>query len=166
MRGLRPLALALAFATAALPLAASAEKALAPKDRQAALLKFQQDLASVLALRTEAQPLLGAALLARPLARPPETLTYHTLLERAARGDGAGPSVTWAQLADCDGKAGSCPNADAMASLKQQVPGNAAVWMLALQPRMPTLGPTSPRLRRQKPTTTTSAAACRRWPAR
>ena len=86
----------------------------------------------MLALRTEAQPLLGAALLARPLARPPETLTYHTLLERAARGDGAGPSVTWAQLADCDGKAGTCPNADAMASLKQQVPDNAAVWMLAL----------------------------------
>jgi hypothetical protein len=132
MRGLRPLALALAFAAAALPLAASAAKAPAPKDRQAALLKFQQDLASVLALRTEAQPLLGAALLARPLTRPPETLTYHALLERAARGDGAGPSVTWAQLADCDGKAGTCPNADAMASLKQQVPDNAAVWMLAL----------------------------------
>lgn len=102
------------------------------KDQTRALLQFQKDLASVLALRTEAEPLLGAALLARPLANPPEVLTYHSLLERAARNSDAGPQVAWARLADCDAKAGTCPNTEALGVLEKQAPDNAAVWLLKL----------------------------------
>lgn len=104
----------------------------AKPDRTHALLQFQKDLASVLALRTEADPLLGAALLARPLPDPPEVLTYHALLERASRNADAGPAVTWARLADCNAKGGECPNADALVALQKQVPDNAAVWLLKL----------------------------------
>ncbi|UPG85583.1 hypothetical protein L2Y94_20175 [Luteibacter aegosomatis] len=104
----------------------------AKKDRTQSLLQFQKDLASVLALRTEADPLLGAALLARPLPDPPEVLTYHALLERASRNADAGPAVTWARLADCNAKGGDCPNADALATLQKQAPDNAAVWLLKL----------------------------------
>jgi hypothetical protein len=103
-----------------------------PKDQTRALLQFQKDLASVLALRTEAEPLLGAALLARPLANPPEVLSYHALLERASRNADAGPQVAWARLADCDAKAGNCPDTDALAQLEKQAPDNAAVWLLKL----------------------------------
>ncbi|HEY4294816.1 hypothetical protein [Luteibacter sp.] len=102
------------------------------KDQTRALLQFQKDLASVLALRTEAEPLLGATLLARPLANPPDVLTYHSLLERASRNADAGPQVAWARLADCDTKGGACPNADALAQLEKQAPDNAAVWLLKL----------------------------------
>jgi hypothetical protein len=102
------------------------------KDQTKALLQFQKDLASVLALRTEAEPLLGAALLARPLANPPEVLSYHSLLERASRNVDAGPQVTWARLADCDAKGGTCPNTEALAQLEKQAPDNAAVWLLKL----------------------------------
>lgn len=130
MRGLRPLALALALVVAGTSAAAPAKAP--PRDRQKALLQFQQDLASVLALQTGAQPLLGAALLARPLTKPPAVLAYGTLLERASRADDAGAPVTWAQLADCDAKAGSCPNAEALAKLQTQAPDNAAVWMMKL----------------------------------
>ncbi|QWT19742.1 hypothetical protein KPL74_18570 [Bacillus sp. NP157] len=104
----------------------------AQKDQTQALLQFQKDLASVLALRTETEPLLGAALLARPLPKPPEVLSYHTLLERASRNADAGPRVTWVSLADCDAKADACPNAEAVKQLQQQAPDNAAVWMLKL----------------------------------
>jgi hypothetical protein len=102
------------------------------KDQTKALLQFQKDLASVLALRTEAEPLLGAALLARPLSNLPEVLTYHSLLERASRDASAGPQVAWARLADCDAKGGTCPNADALGQLEKQAPDNAAVWLLKL----------------------------------
>lgn len=111
---------------------APAKGAAAQKDQTKALLQFQKDLASVLALRTEADPLLGAALLARPLVNPPDVLTYHALLERAARNDDAGPQVAWARLADCDSKADACPNLDALATLQTQAPDNAAVWLLKL----------------------------------
>ena len=104
----------------------------AQKDQTRALLQFQKDLASVLALRTEPEPLLGAALLARPLVNPPEVLTYHALLERASRNEDAGPQVAWARLADCDTKADACPNAEALATLQKQAPDNAAVWLLKL----------------------------------
>jgi hypothetical protein len=130
MRGLRPLALALALVVAGTSVAAPAKAP--PRDRQKALLQFQQDLASVLALSTNAQPLLGAALLARPLARPPAVLGYGTLLERASRAEDAGPAITWAQLADCDTKADACPNGGALAKLQTQAPDNAAVWLMAL----------------------------------
>jgi hypothetical protein len=144
MRGRRVLTLALAGllslpALAATPWAGAPQASNGPargpvvqKDQTKALLQFQQDLASVLALRTEAEPLLGAALLARPLANPPDVLSYHALLERASRNADAGPAVTWASLADCDAKAGNCPNADALAALQKQAPDNAAVWLLKL----------------------------------
>lgn len=141
MRARRILALAAAallstptFAAAPWPGAPKAAGAAqqASKDRNQALLQFQKDLASVLALRTDAEPLLGAALLARPLADAPEVLSYHALLERASRNADAGPRVTWAQLADCNDKGGDCPNKDAVATLQKQAPDNAAVWLLKL----------------------------------
>jgi hypothetical protein len=139
MRGLRyvTLALALTAALASTPsLAAKAPPgkpdAATTKDRNQALLQFQRDLASVLALRSDAEPLLGAALLARPLTGLPEVLTYHSLLERAARNADAGPEVAWAQLVDCDSKADACPNPQAVAKLEKQAGDNAAVWLLKL----------------------------------
>jgi hypothetical protein len=143
MRGCRVVTLALASLLSLPALAANTwpgAPAAAPtkadqkaqKDQTKALLQFQKDLASVLALRTEAEPLLGAALLARPLENPPEVLSYHALLERASRNADAGPRVTWVRLADCDAKAGSCPNAEAVTQLQQQAPDNAAVWLLKL----------------------------------
>jgi hypothetical protein len=112
--------------------AAPAAPAANAKSHRAALEQFQRDLVSVLALRVEARPLLGAALLARPLHDMPDMLGYHELLRRAAAAPDAGAAVAWAQLADCDAKAQTCPNADAVARLEQLAPDNAAVWLLAL----------------------------------
>lgn len=97
-----------------------------------ALLAFQRDLVSVLALRAEAQPLLAAALLARPLAEQPAPLSFHELIERAAAAPDTGPAVTWARLADCGQAPGQCPNPDAGKALVQEAPDNAAVWLLKL----------------------------------
>ncbi|MBB3226430.1 hypothetical protein FHW69_001020 [Luteibacter sp. Sphag1AF] len=137
MRGWRVATLALMAALslpvfAATPKAAPATSKAPAKDQTKALLQFQRDLASVIALRTDAEPLLAAALLARPLTGTPEVLSYHALLERASRNEDAGPAVTWAQLADCSNKSGDCPNTDALAKLEQQAPDNAAVWLLKL----------------------------------
>lgn len=97
-----------------------------------ALMQYQKDLVSVLALRSDAPHLLGAALLARPLPDQPQGLSYHDLIARAAKAPHAVPGVTWARLADCDAQANACPNADAFAQLQKQAAGNAAVWMLAM----------------------------------
>jgi hypothetical protein len=104
----------------------------ADKARDKALLAFQRDLVSVLAPRADAQPLLAAALLARPLLNPPEALSFHTLIGRAAKAADAGPAVTWVRLADCHAAAGNCPNPAALDRLQQQAPENAAVWLLKL----------------------------------
>ncbi|MEO8747822.1 MAG: hypothetical protein ABI379_09255 [Rhodanobacter sp.] len=97
-----------------------------------ALLGFQRDLVSVLALRADPQPLLAAALLARPLPAQPKALGFHALIERAAAAHGAGPAITWVRLADCDPAPEKCPNPDARDALLQQASGNAAVWLLKL----------------------------------
>jgi len=100
--------------------------------RDKAQLAYQRDLVSVLAPRVDAQPLLAAALLARPLLNPPESLSFHTLIARAAAAADAGPAVTWARLADCSPAPGNCPSPAAVAHLQQQAPDNAAVWLLKL----------------------------------
>jgi hypothetical protein len=100
--------------------------------RGQALQSFQHDLVSVLALRATAQPLLGAALLARPLPRQPKTNSFHALITRAAEASDAGPAVQWVRLTDCDAKADACPNAAALRKLVAQAPDNAAVWLLKL----------------------------------
>lgn len=143
MRGWRYLALALAGALTITP--AFAAKSPSKADAKAktetrksadartdALLAFQRDLVSVLAPRADAMPLLGAALLARPLPDPPKYSDFHALIERAARADDATPAVTWLRLSDCDAKADACPNPDALAKLVEQAPDNAAVWLLKL----------------------------------
>jgi hypothetical protein len=112
--------------------AAASTPSPADQARMMALMQYQKDLVSVLALRGDAEHLLGAALLARPLPDQPQGLGYHDLITRAAKAPHAGPGVTWAQLADCDAQANACPNVDAFAELQKQVPGNAAVWMLAM----------------------------------
>jgi len=139
MRGWHCLALAGALSLLAAPVAAAAKPAAADAApaagdtaRGQALQGFQHDLVSVLALRATAQPLLGAALLARPLPEQPKTNSFHALISRAAAAPDAGPAVQWARLADCDAKAGACPNASALRKLVEQAPDNAAVWLLKL----------------------------------
>jgi hypothetical protein len=136
MAGLRQLALVLACAlgACAVPGTVLAKKAKAdpPQQRTAALLAFQRDLVSVLAPRADAMPLLGAALLARPLPGQPKGNDFHSLIERAVAAPDHGPAQRWAQLADCDAKADACPNAQALAALLEQAPDNAAAWLLKL----------------------------------
>ncbi|HEX7813646.1 hypothetical protein [Dyella sp.] len=137
MRGLRYLALALACALMTTPALAAkgpdkkADKKAATAHAQA-MIAFQRDLVSVVAPRADAAPLLGAALLARPLPNQPKYNDFHTLIDRAAAADPANAAVSWVRLSDCDAKADTCPNADAVAKLRDQAPDNAAVWMLQL----------------------------------
>src|SRR5690242_13420185 len=137
MPGLRQLAVALvcALGVFAMPSSAGAKKAAKPSAQQArtkALIAFQRDLVSVLAPRADALPLLGAALLARPLPRQPKGNDFHGLIDRATAAPGHGPAQRWVQLADCDAQAGACPNPDALAALVTDAPENAAVWLLKL----------------------------------
>ena len=140
MRGMRHLALASALALLVTPVAAhkttSSKKHAHPsptaKTMDEAQLSFQRDLVSVLAPRADAMPLLGAALLARPLFNQPPSNSFHSLVGRAAEADGADAAVTWIQLADCDAKANACPNPLALERLQTQAPDNAAVWLLKL----------------------------------
>ena len=136
MPGLRQLALALACTVgagvAASPALAKKPQPSAQEARSKALVAFQRDLVSVLAPRADASPLLGAALLARPLPDQPKWNDFHSLIERAAAAPGHGPAERWVQLADCDAKADACPNAAALAALVEQAPDNAAVWLLKL----------------------------------
>ena len=135
MRGWHCLALAGALSLLTAAAAAAAQQA-APAPaagdsaREQALQAFQHDLVSVLALRATAEPLLGAALLARPLPRQPKTNSFHALINRAAAAGDTGPAVQWVRLADCDAKADACPNASALRKLVEQAPDNAAVWLL------------------------------------
>lgn len=112
------------------PARTSSGKAAQARDK--AQLAFQRDLVSVLAPRADAMPLLGAALLARPLFNQPPSNSFHALIERAAEADGSGPAVNWVRLADCDAKAAACPNAAALEALVKQAPDNAAVWLVKL----------------------------------
>ena len=136
MPGQRQLALALicALGVCAAPPSAWAKKAepSAQQARTEALVGFQRDLVSVLAPRADALPLLGAALLARPLPGQPKWNDFHSLIERAAAAPDHGPAQRWIQLADCDAKANACPNAQALAALLEEAPDNAAVWLLKL----------------------------------
>jgi hypothetical protein len=140
MRGWRrPLALSLAC-TLAIPALASAQQAhpatpIAKKPavaRAQALASFQSDLVNVLSPSGDAERLLAAALLARPLPNQSKVNSFPALVERAAHADDAGPAQNWARLVDCDPKNSSCPNADALAQLTQQAPDNAAVWLFKL----------------------------------
>ncbi|MEO6798867.1 MAG: hypothetical protein ABI178_02870 [Rhodanobacter sp.] len=124
-----------AATTRAAPVIASAVKtkpSSAVEARDKAQLAFQRDLVSVLAPRADAMPLLGAALLARPLFNQPPSNSFHTLIERATQAAGSGPAVNWVRLADCDAKAAACPNPAALAALLEQAPDNAAVWLVKL----------------------------------
>lgn len=100
--------------------------------RAQALTAFQRDLVSVLALRATAQPLLGAALLARTLTGQPATTRFHTLIGRAVAAEDSGPAEQWTRLADCDAKALDCPNPAALRKLAETDGDNAAVWLLKL----------------------------------
>lgn len=140
MHGLRYLALTCALSLLVTP--AFADKADTSKSppkpnkaataRDKAQLAFQRDLVSVLAPRADALPLLGAALLARPLFNQPPSNSFHALIGRAAQAEGADAAVSWARLADCDAKADACPNTAALDQLLIQAPDNAAVWLLKL----------------------------------
>jgi len=140
MLGRRLLVFSLLLATATGPVLAAKTPAKAPAStpaaqqtaRNKALLQYQKDLVSVSAPQADPIPLMGAALLARPLTDQPDFNSYHTLIDRAAAAQGAGPEINWVRLSDCDAKASDCPNADAVAKLVQQAPDNAAVWLLKL----------------------------------
>lgn len=140
MRGLRCLALTCALSLVATSALAaqkvtagkSPEPGKAAKARDKAQLAFQRDLVSVLAPRADALPLLGAALLARPLFNQPPGNSFHSLIARAAQTDGAGVAINWVRLADCDEKADACPNTAALDQLLTEAPDNAAVWLIKL----------------------------------
>lgn len=135
MRARHRPAFCLALALAVSPFVAHAEQKPADSPelaRTQALLAYQRDLVSVLAPRADAMPLLGAALLARPLEHQPKYNDFHSLIERAAHAADATPAVQWARLVDCDRKAQTCPNADALATLTAQAGDNAAVWLIKL----------------------------------
>ncbi|OOG61865.1 hypothetical protein B0E46_14335 [Rhodanobacter sp. B04] len=140
MRGWRCLALACAVSLVTTPALAgkattgnaASSPGKAAKARDKAQLAFQRDLISVLAPSAAAQPLLGAALLARPLPNQPEIGSFHTLIGRAAMADDADAAVSWVRLADCDAKADACPNPAALELLQTQAADNAAVWLLKL----------------------------------
>ena len=140
MHGLRHLALTCALSLLAGPaLAAKADAGKNPpapskaaQARDKAQLAFQRDLVSVLAPQANAMPLLGAALLTRPLSDQSPTNSFHSLIKRAAYADGTGSAVTWVRLADCDAKAGDCPNAESLEQLLAQAPENAATWLVKL----------------------------------
>lgn len=110
----------------------SSESPQALKARDKAQLAFQRDLVSVLAPRADALPLLGAALLARPLANQPSSNSFHTLIKRAAHADGADAAVSWIRLADCSRAAETCPNSLALKQLQAHAADNAAVWLIKL----------------------------------
>ena len=93
---------------------------------------FQHDLVTLLALRSHARPLLGAALLARTRSDDGGPLGFHRLITRAAAAPDAGPAEQWVRLSDCDASADHCPNPRALKALMQQAPDNAAVWMLRM----------------------------------
>ncbi len=139
-RGIRHLALASALALLVTPVFAGtpqpgkkhSQPTLTAKTMDKAQLAFQRDLVSVLAPRADAMPLLGAALLARPLFNQPPSNSFHALIGRAADAEGADAAVTWVRLADCDAKADTCPNQAALDKLVTQAPDNAAVWLLKL----------------------------------
>ncbi len=104
-----------------------------PSARLAAARKaFQHDLVTVLALRAEARPLLGAALLARTGQPSVGPLGFHRLIERAAAASDAGPAVNWVRLSDCAADAGNCPASKALRALERQAPDNAAVWLMRM----------------------------------
>lgn len=133
--GLRQLTLACALSLLACPAFADESTPVpdeAAQARDQAQLAFQRDLVSVLAPQVDAMPLLGAALLARPLSDQPSINSFHTLIKRAAYADGTGPAVTWIRLADCDAKADDCPNTVSLEQLVAQAPDNAATWLVKL----------------------------------
>jgi hypothetical protein len=144
MRGWRPLALTLAclFGASATVTAHSQAKTApsatnAAAARGKALASFQSDLVSVLAPSADAQRLMAAALLARPLPNQAKIVSFHALIDRASHADDAGPAVSWARLSDCNpDMRGDCPNSSAVAQLVQQAPDNAAVWLLKLSQDM------------------------------
>ena len=138
MRGLRCFALTCALSLLAAPAFATKvpdknpEPSKQARARDKAQLAFQRDLVSVLAPRADALPLLGAALLARPLFNQPPSNSFHALIGRAAQADGDDAAISWVRLADCDAQADACPNASALEKLLAQAPDNAAVWLLKL----------------------------------
>lgn len=132
VRSWSALCLTLAFATPAFAAASKDDAASPDAARTQALLAYQHDLVSVLAPRADALPLLGAALLARPLPKQPKYNDFHTLIDRAAKATDAGPAVQWTRLTDCDTQAGTCPNADALSRLTESDGDNAAVWLIKL----------------------------------
>jgi len=145
MRGRRLVALILTGALSATAAAATPQAGhhttakAAASSRQAALIAFQTDLINVLVPSGDPDRLLAAALLARPLPNPSKLNSFHALVERASRADGAGPAITWARLADCNADTQSCPNSDAVTQLTQQAPDNAAVWLVKLSQDVGTL---------------------------
>ena len=58
--------------------------------------------------------------------------SFHVLIQRAARADSANPAITWIELADCDNRADTCPNAMALTRLTRQAPKNAVIWLLKI----------------------------------
>lgn len=99
--------------------------------RVAAIVQYRRDLVSVLALRDDPAYLLGAAILAHPLANQPAGLDFDSLSTRALAAPGGMPAAAWARLAACKDTT-DCPNAAAFSYLRTHAAHNAAVWIVAM----------------------------------
>lgn len=132
-----------AFAQLAAPASAASSPAIAstagpaPKlsaadqKRVEAIQQYQHDLVSVVALRADADYLLGAAILTRPFKNQTPGLDFDSLSQRAATAPNAGSAVEWVRLDLCKSK-DDCPNAKAFEFLKKNAADNAAVWLVAM----------------------------------
>ena len=103
----------------------------ADQKRMQAVEQYQHDLVNVVALRSDATYLLGAAILSKPFEHQTPGLDFDSLSQRAAAAPAASPAALWARLDLCKDK-DACPNADAFAALKKAAPDNAAVWIVAM----------------------------------
>ncbi|MHB8386492.1 hypothetical protein, partial [Metallibacterium sp.] len=75
--------------------AAPAPAASSAPPARASLRQFEHDVLSIVALRSEADRLAGAAVLARAVPDLPTVLTYQTFLARAKAAPGAGAAEQW-----------------------------------------------------------------------
>lgn len=103
----------------------------ADQKRIEAIQQYQHDLVNVVALRADADYLLGAAILARPFKNQTQGLDFDSLSQRAASAPNAGAAAEWVRLDLCENK-DDCPNAKAFEFLKKNAADNAAVWIVAL----------------------------------
>ena len=104
--------------------------------REQKLEQYRHDQINLLALRPDAESLLGAALLADADTddkRRPAALKAPALLKRAQSNAPDAALVWWVTASsECRAAAKSCPSSDVLQKLESLDAENAAVWLLSL----------------------------------